>query len=165
MSARPLLSIIVAVSDNGVIGKDNQLPWHLSADLRYFKKQTVGKPVIMGRKTWESIGKVLPDRPNIVVSRNPAFKASGASVVSSLQAAIETAGDVAEIMVIGGEAIYAEALPLADRVYLTRVHVDVADGDARFPALDADQWRLRCENDLDSEGGQPACTFTQWSRV
>lgn len=165
MSSMPSISIIVAASDNDVIGKDNGLPWRLSVDLRYFKQRTLGKPVIMGRKTWQSIGKALPRRKNIVVSRNPAFEAPGAIVSDSLDAAIGAAGDVPEVMVIGGEAIYAEALERADRVYLTRVHVDIDDGDARFPALDTARWKLQCENYIPGEAGQPACTFAVWQRA
>ena len=165
MSGTPSIAIIVAVSDNGVIGKDNALPWRLSVDLRYFKKQTLGKPVIMGRKTWQSIGKALPGRQNIVVSRNAEFVAPGAFVAGGFDEAIALAGGVPEVMVIGGEAIYAEALERADRVYLTQVHVDVDGGDARFPALDPQHWQLHCDTHCPGEGGQPACTFTVWQRV
>lgn len=160
----PLISLIVAVSDDQVIGRNNALPWRLSADLRYFKKRTMGKPIVMGRKTWASIGRALPGRLNIVVTRDPTFEAEGATVVHSLDAAIDAAGDVDEIMIIGGETIYRSLLPSADRVYLTRVHVQVPDGDAHFPELDDGDWVQRCACQLPGENGQPDCTFTEWER-
>lgn len=165
MNAGPLLSMIVAVSDNGVIGRQNALPWRLSADLRYFKKRTMGKPIVMGRLTWDSIGKALPGRHNIVVTRDTAFEAADATVVHDLDRALEAAGDVEEIMIVGGEALYAAFLPHADRVYLTRVHVEVSDGDAHFPDLDLREWELTCSQPLAGESGQPDCTFTEWRRI
>ena len=135
-----MISLIVAASENGVIGRDGDLPWRLSDDLRRFKAVTMGKPIVMGRKTWESIGRPLPGRQNIVVSRQPGLKIEGADVVASPAAAVDVAAGAEEIMIIGGSEIYKLFLPLADRVYLTRVHADV-DGDARFPAL-GDDWRL-----------------------
>lgn len=159
-----MISLIVAVSDNHVIGKDNALPWHLSADLRHFKQQTLGKPIIMGRKTWQSIGKALPGRRNIVMSRDGRFDAQGAEVVDSLASAVALAGDAPEIMIIGGAAVYADAMPLAQRVLLTRVHVTVDDGDAFFPALDDAEWRSTCQHHLAGEQGQPACTFFVYER-
>lgn len=142
------LAVIVAAAENGVIGRNNALPWHLSEDLRYFKRVTMGKPIVMGRKTWESIGRPLPGRTNIVISRNPQFSAEGARVVPSLDAALALAEDIAlidgarELMVIGGAQIYAEALPRAARLYLTEVHAQV-EGDAYLPAVDWPQWRER----------------------
>ena len=165
MSDAPKLSLIVAVSDDGVIGRDGALPWRLSADLRYFKKRTMGKPVIMGRRTWASIGRPLPGRDNIVVTRNRAFDAPGATVVHDIESALDAAGDTSEIMIIGGETLYRALLPRADRVYLTRVHVAVPDGDARFPDLDPSQWTLVCSQFLAGEDGQPDCTFTEWQRT
>lgn len=135
-----MISLIVAASENGVIGRDGQLPWRLSDDLRHFKSITMGKPIVMGRKTWESIGKPLPGRRNIVISRQPGFVAAGCEVFSSVDDAVVATGDVDEIMVIGGSEIYALFLPVAQRVYLTRVHADV-DGDATLPSL-GDEWRL-----------------------
>lgn len=135
-----MISLIVAVSDNGVIGRDGDLPWRQSDDLKRFKAVTMGRPIVMGRKTWASIGRPLPGRQNIVVSRQPGLECEGADVVASAAAAIEAATDAEEVMIIGGSEIYALFLPLADRVYLTRVHADV-DGDARFAELD-DDWRL-----------------------
>jgi dihydrofolate reductase len=135
-----LHSLIVAAAENGVIGRGNQLPWHLPADLAHFKRTTLGHPVIMGRRTWESIGKPLPGRRNVVVSRTPGFAAPGCEVARDLASAYELVGDQAEAFVIGGTQLYEAALPGADRVYLTRVLANV-DGDARFPGLRPDAWR------------------------
>jgi len=140
------LAAIVAVSENGVIGRNNALPWYLPEDLRYFKRVTLGKPVVMGRKTWESIGKPLPGRDNIVISRTPAYQAEGATVVASLDEAVERAEAIAlidgvdELMVVGGAAIYAEALPRAQRLYLTLVHAEV-EGDTVLTGFDPKAWR------------------------
>lgn len=136
-----MISIIVAASENDVIGRQGELPWRLSDDLRHFKAITMGKPIVMGRKTWESIGRALPGRQNIVITRQDGFAADGCDVVGSLDGAIAVAGDVDEIMIIGGSQIYALALPLAQRLYITRVHADV-EGDASFPAVDATRWSL-----------------------
>lgn len=140
------LCVIVAAAQNGVIGRDNALPWHISADLQHFKRITLGKPVIMGRKTFDSIGRPLPGRANIVISRNPEYTVEGARVVATLEEAVSLARDIAlidgvqEIMVIGGADIYRLAIPMARRLYLTEVHADVA-GDARLPEVDWTQWR------------------------
>jgi dihydrofolate reductase len=139
---KPIVALIVAVAENGVIGRDNALPWRIPEDMKWFKARTMGKPCVMGRKTWESFPKrPLPGRTNIVVTRDPAYRAEGAVVVSSLQAALDVAAgeDPDEIMVLGGAEIYAQALPLADRIYLTSVHGEVA-GDTTFPPLDRAQW-------------------------
>ena len=139
------LALIVAQAKNRVIGVNNALPWYLPEDLKYFKRVTMAKPIIMGRKTYESIGKPLPGRMNIVVSRNAEFAPDGVTVVASLEAAIEQAECVCEIqgideaMVIGGAQIYAQALPLAHRLYLTQVRAEV-EGDAWFPAFAEEQW-------------------------
>lgn len=135
------VSLIVAASTNNVIGSDGTLPWHLPDDLRNFKRLTTGKPIVMGRKTFDSIGKPLPDRRNVVITRDPNYVASGCDVVTSPEAAFELLHDAAEVMIIGGSQIYAAFLPLADRVYLTRVHAEV-DGDAMFPELDTNEWAL-----------------------
>ena len=135
-----MLSIIVAASENNVIGREGALPWRLSEDLRRFKAITMGKPIVMGRKTWESIGRPLPGRQNIVITRQSDFAAEGCTVVSSIDQAIAAAGAADEIMIIGGSEIYALFLPRAQRVYLTRVHT-VIEGDASFPRLD-DAWVL-----------------------
>ena len=137
---------MVAVASNGVIGRDNALPWRLPEDLRYFKRTTLGKPVIMGRKTFESIGRPLPGRPNIVVSRSIDWTATGVTVVDSLASALASGQALAassgaeELMVIGGAQIYASALPLASRLYVTEVHAMV-DGDTWFPPLDPADWQ------------------------
>lgn len=140
------LALIAAYAQNRVVGIDNKLPWHLPEDLKYFKRCTSGKAIIMGRKTYESIGRPLPNRTNIVITRNPAFKADGVKIVTSLNDAIELAAavnevnGVDEIMVIGGAAIYELTLPMADRLYLTHVHAQV-EGDAYFPEVDFSNWR------------------------
>ncbi len=136
-----IVSIIAAMDRNRLIGNKNQLPWHLPADLAHFKKVTMGKPVIMGRKTYESIGRPLPGRTNIVLTRDPSFQADGVITTDSLAAAIELAGDADEVMIIGGGSIYELALPIADRLYLTYVE-NSFDGDAWFPEFDHSQWQL-----------------------
>jgi dihydrofolate reductase len=135
-------SLVVAMARNRVIGRDNALPWRLPADLAYFKRVTMGHPVIMGRRTYESIGKPLPGRLNIVVSRNPAFRAPGCTVVRSLDEAWEVAGEAPEVCVIGGTSIFAEALSVADRIHLTEVDADVP-GDTWFPEFDRSEWTER----------------------
>jgi dihydrofolate reductase len=140
------LSVILAAADNGVLGRDNALPWHLPEDLKYFKRVTLGKPVVMGRKTYESIGRPLPGRTNIVVSRNSEFNAEGVEVIASLREAIELAATIAdvdgqgELMVIGGAAIYSLAIPLAQRLYITEIH-DTPHGDVYLPKIEWSQWR------------------------
>ena len=135
-----LRSLIVARARNGAIGKDNGMPWHLPADLAHFKRTTLGHPVIMGRRTWESIGRALPGRRNIVVSRTPGYRAPGADVVTTLTEAWRAAAGTDEAFVIGGAQLYADALPDADRIYLTDV-VGELDGDTYFPVLAPEQWR------------------------
>ena len=135
----PRITLIAAVARNGVIGRDNQLPWRLPADLAHFKRATMGKPMIMGRKTWESLPGLLPHRSHIVVTRDRGYRAQGALVAHTLEEAVALAGG-AEVSVIGGAEIYAQALPLADRMLLTMVDVEV-DGDVCFPEFDAAQWR------------------------
>jgi len=137
---KPSLSLIVAYADNRVIGRDNDLPWKLPGDLAHFKRTTLGHPIIMGRKTWESLGRPLPGRTNIVVTRQAGYEATGAVVVASLQAALDTCLADESPFVIGGAQIYALALPLADRIVATEVHTE-AQGDAWFPALPAGQWQ------------------------
>lgn len=154
------LAAIVAQAENRVIGNQNRLPWHLPEDLKYFKSVTLGKPVIMGRKTFESIGRPLPGRPNIVVSRDQSYQPDGVDVVHSLEAAIERAeqlllingGD--EALLIGGAELYKQALDRVQRLYLTQVHAEV-EGDAWFPALDAGQWRTLGREDHAASGCNP----------
>ena len=135
------VSLIAAVAKNGVIGRDGKLPWHLPDDFRWFKAQTLGKPVVMGRKTWESLGRALPGRHNIVLTRRSGYAAPGATVVNTAEAALGAAGDAEEVMVIGGGDVFVMFLPQASRVYLTRVDA-VVEGDAWFPELEPDAWRL-----------------------
>lgn len=136
-----MLAIIVARADNGVIGRDNQLPWHLPADLKHFKSLTTGHPIVMGRRTFESIGKPLPNRTNIVVTRQTDWQGEGVEVAHSVLGALELARQFGEdVFVIGGAEIYREALPAVDTVYLTEVHHE-ADGDTVLPAFTADIWR------------------------
>jgi dihydrofolate reductase len=149
---RPRLTVIAAVAANGVIGKDNRMPWHLGEDLKHFKALTMGHPMIMGRKTWESLPGRLPGRPHIVVSRNPAYQAEGATVVTSLAAAIAAAGDTDEAFVIGGAELYGQALPIADRLQLTEIAADY-DGDAWFPDWDRNLWRQASRDARCSESG------------
>ncbi|MFK7798163.1 MAG: dihydrofolate reductase [Aureispira sp.] len=143
-----LISIIVGLGHDQVIGKNNDMPWHLSADLRYFAKTTKGHPIIMGRKCYESIGRPLPKRHNIIITRNKAFQAQGCVVVHSLEDALNEAAnyyqnnptDAPEVFVIGGGEIYQQALSTADRLYITYIDVRVEDGDVFFPAFDQNQW-------------------------
>lgn len=167
--ARPAISFVVARADNGVIGRDNALPWHLPADLRHFKRLTVGKPVVMGRKTFESIGKPLPGRHNIVMTRDPDWRAEGVTVVANLAEAVAAGGldprtRVEEVMIIGGAAVYADALPIATRVYLTEVH-DAPEGDTILPPFGADRWRETEREDHPAEDGRPAYSFVTLERV
>ena len=135
------ISLIVAAATNNVIGRDGALPWHLPDDLKRFRRLTVGKPIIMGRLTHESIGKPLPERQNIVISSCERLQADGCEVVNSPEAALAVAGDAEEVMVIGGARVYEQMLPMADRIYLTRVHADI-DGDTFFPDIDNDEWQI-----------------------
>jgi dihydrofolate reductase len=139
MNEVPQLTIVVAVAENGVIGKDNALLWHLPDDLRYFKRVTLGKPVVMGRKTYQAIGKPLPGRRNLVITRQTNLTLPGCEVVGSLDEAIARCAEVEELMIIGGAEIYAQALPRTQVIHLTRVHASFA-GDVTFPTLDSSQW-------------------------
>jgi dihydrofolate reductase len=134
------LSLVAAVDRNRLIGRDGGLPWHLPADLKRFKAITMGKPIIMGRRTHESIGRPLPGRRNIVLTRSKRYAAEGCEVFASLQGALDALNDLPEAMVVGGAALYVEALPLCRRLYLTEVDADLA-GDVYFPEFRADEWR------------------------
>jgi dihydrofolate reductase len=159
-----VISLIVAASTGNVIGVRGELPWRLPADLRRFKAITMGKPIVMGRLTWESVGRPLPGRHNIVISRQAGFEAEGCTVVDSPDAAVEAAGDAPEIMVIGGGHIYAAFLPRAKRIYLTRVHAEV-EGDAFFPDLDEDEWEVvESEAHAADDAGAPPYTFLTLER-
>jgi dihydrofolate reductase len=131
---------MVAMARNGVIGRDNQLPWHLPEDLKRFRARTVGKPVLMGRRTFESIGRPLPQRTNLILTRQPGFCPSGVQSVHSLDEALAASAGAAELVVIGGAEVYRAALPVARRIYLTRIEADVP-GDTCFPELDLRAWR------------------------
>ncbi|MEN8146585.1 MAG: type 3 dihydrofolate reductase [Campylobacterota bacterium] len=132
---RPKISIIVAMAKNRVIGRDNDMPWHLPADLQHFRKMTTGKPIIMGRKTYESIGRPLPKRQNIIVSRNAEYAVEGCDVVGSLEEAVECAGDVEEVMIIGGGFLYEQTINRADKLCLTFIDLEV-EGDTLFPSYE-----------------------------
>ncbi|MES9970832.1 MAG: type 3 dihydrofolate reductase [Candidatus Thiodiazotropha sp.] len=135
-----MISIIAAVAKNGVIGVNNSLPWRLPADLQHFKSLTMGKPIIMGRRTWESLPGLLPGRRHIVITHNPDYRAEGCEVVNSVDQALQVAGEVPEVMIVGGGGLYGQMLPRADRLYLTLVEISV-DGDAYFPEIDWDAWQ------------------------
>jgi len=160
-----MISIIVAASTNNVIGVQGELPWKISDDLKRFKQLTMGKPIVMGRLTWESIGRPLPGRQNIVITRQPDFLAEGCDVVASPVAALDVAGDAAEVMIIGGSQIYDLFLPKAGRLYVTRVHTEI-EGDAFFPAIDTDSWELvDREAFVASEANEFAFEFRTYERV
>ncbi len=144
------INLIAALTDDGVIGLENRLPWHLPADLKRFKKLTTGKPILMGRKTWESIGKPLPDRTNIVVSRDESFEAEGAVVARSIVEALAEVEDAEEIFVIGGSELYGQFMSRADRMYLTYVHADV-EGDTRFPEFNPADWTEKTRKDFTAD--------------
>ncbi|MGV3762971.1 dihydrofolate reductase [Parapedobacter sp.] len=141
---QPLVSAIVAAAENNAIGKDNQLLWHLPNDLRFFKRTTTGHTVIMGRKTYESVGKPLPNRRNIVITRQEGYTVQGAEVAHSLAEALGSCAGEDEVFVVGGAEVYRQALPITNRVYLTRVHATLP-GDSFFPELDKQRWRLVSE--------------------
>lgn len=148
---QPAISMIVARSRNHVIGRDNQMPWKISADLQFFKRVTMGFPVIMGRKTWESIGRPLPGRRNIVVSRNANLTLTGAEVVGSLDMALERLCDTPRVFVIGGEQLFTQAFPRADQLYITEIDMDVDDGDTFFKIPKPEEW-VEKERTPGSEG-------------
>ncbi len=157
------ISLIAAITPKLVIGNENQLPWQLPADLRYFKNMTLGKPIVMGRKTFESIGRALPGRRNIVVSRNRGYQAAGCDVVASVGDALAIDGE--EIMVIGGGKIYATALPYATRLYLTLIHQEFP-GDTYFPQWRADEWKeISREDHPADEKNSVAYSFVVLSRA
>ena len=140
MIGQPIVTLVAALARNRVIGRGNRLPWHLPADLAHFKRLTLDKPIVMGRRTWDSLPGLLPRRTHIVVSRDPTYRAPGALVVDSPEAAIAAAGAVPEVMVVGGAALYASLLPRAGRMELTLVEANL-EGDAWFPEWDPNQWR------------------------
>ena len=164
------LSLITALGENRVIGVDNSMPWHLPGDFKYFKATTLGKPIIMGRKTWDSLGRPLPGRLNIVVSRQTDLALEGAEVFPSLDTAVARAEawaleqGVDELMLIGGAQLYAQGLAHADRLYLTRVALS-PEGDAWFPEFDTNQWKLVSNLQNPAEGDKPAYNFEVWEKA
>jgi dihydrofolate reductase len=160
-----MISIIVAAAQNGAIGSNNRLPWHLPDDLKRFKALSLGKPIVMGRRTFDSIGRPLPGRTNIVVSRQAGLALEGVLVVQSLDAALAAAGSVPEIVVIGGAEIFRQVLPRTDTIHLTRVHALVV-GDVFFPELDPAQWReAAVEHHAADERHQYAFSFVTLQRI
>ncbi len=163
------LCLIAALAQNRVIGRDNQLPWHLPADLKHFKAKTLGKPIIMGRKTWDSLGRPLPGRLNLVVSRQAGLELAGAEVLPSLDTAIVRADEwareqgVDELMLIGGAQLYEQGLALAERLYLTRVALQ-PEGDAWFPAFDESDWQCSEREEQPALESAPAHCFETWLR-
>lgn len=160
-----IISIIAAMADNRVIGIENRLPWSLPADMKWFRQQTLGKPVLMGRKTYDSIGKPLPGRRNIVISRDSSLKLKGCEVVNSLKSALESCSGAEEIMIIGGASFYEQTLPHAHRLYLTQVHTEI-EGDAYFPEINHSEWQEveRTEHPADSHN-RFSYSFTVMQRI
>lgn len=162
---KPHISLIVARSRNGIIGKEGKLPWHLPEDLKFFKQTTMGRPVIMGRHTWESIGRPLPGRQNIVLTRDAAYKAEGATVVSSFDEALKHFGPDDIVFIIGGADLYRRALPLVDTAWVTEIEADV-EGDASFDPLNKDEWMLVWSENHPKTGDQPlGYKFQRFERV
>ena len=164
------LSLIAALGENRVIGVDNSMPWHLPGDFKYFKATTLGKPIIMGRKTWDSLGRPLPGRLNIVVSRQAGLQLEGAEVYPSLESAVVRAQEwanqqgVDEVMLIGGAQLYAQGMAQADRLYLTRVALS-PEGDAWFPEFDLTQWKLVSNIENPAVDDKPAYNFEVWEKA
>ena len=150
--AQPAISMIVARSQNHVIGRDNQMPWEISADLQFFKRVTMGHPVIMGRKTWESIGRPLPGRRNIVVSRNASYELAGAELASSLDEALNRLSEAPRVFVIGGEQLFMQAFDRADKLFITEIEMDVDGGDTFFEVPKESDWK-EVERTPGSENG------------
>ena len=160
----PLLSLVCAMDNKRLIGRDNQLPWHLPADLAIFKKTTLGKPIVMGRKTFESIGKPLPGRRNIVITMNRRWQAPGCDVVYSLEEAIELSSDSEEIMLIGGATLFEQSIERADKLYLTLIHAEF-EGDTWFPAFEQSDWQVASEVFFEADHENPhSFTFMEFIR-
>ena len=159
------VAIIVAMDKQGLIGRNNDLPWKLSADLKYFRRVTMGKPLVMGRNTHESIGRPLPGRKNIIVTSNANYHVDGCTVVSSLDQALLACDDAEEVMVMGGASLYEQLLPQADRVYLTHVNAEL-EGDTWFPQWNKDQWQeISREDHQADEKNQYPYSFVIYDRV
>lgn len=164
--SKPTVALVVAAAENYVIGANNTMPWHLPADLRNFKELTTGYPVVMGRKTYESIGKPLPNRTNIVITAKRDYQPEGVTVAHSLTEALQVAGNTAQVSIIGGATVYQEALErrLADIVYMTRIHAEF-DGDVYFPPLNAEHWSRVSERFHHKDTDNPYdFTFETWIR-
>lgn len=158
------IAIIVAMDQQGLIGRDNGLPWRISADLQYFRRTTMGKPIIMGRHTHESIGRPLPGRQNIVITTQPDYQAAGCDVVHSIDEALDLCRQQEEVMIMGGASLYQQALPLADTLYLTRVHVTL-NGDTWFPDWSAGDWALISREDHQADdNNEYDYSFMQYQR-
>lgn len=162
----PIISLIWAMDDNRLIGVENRLPWKLPADMKWFRRHTLGKTIVMGRKTFESFGsKPLPERTNIVVTRDEGYQAPGAIVVHSIDEALQAAAGEQEIFIIGGASFYEQMLPCADRLYITQVH-GTFTGDAWFPSFDMSRWRsVTSEESRVDEKNPYCCTFTIFERI
>lgn len=150
------ISLIAAMAENRVIGINNTLPWHLPADFKHFKSVTMGKPILMGRKTYESIGRPLPGRTNVIITNNSDYCAEGCEVVNSIDEALSLTSDQPEVMVIGGASFYQQTLPIAHKIYLTIIHHNF-EGDAHFVEFDQSQWREveRVDHEADEKNGYP----------
>ena len=158
------LSLIVAMDENRLIGRNNALPWHLPADLAYFKRTTMGKPVVMGRKTYESIGKPLPGRRNIVITGNAGFNAPGCEIADSIEAAMSLAHANDEVMLIGGASLYQQTIERATKLYITRIH-HAFDGDTWFPEFDLSAWKEEYRNDFEADhSNRYAYSFIKYVR-
>ena len=161
------ISLVVAASENNAIGKNNQLIWHLPNDLKFFKNTTWGFPVIMGRKSFESVNKPLPGRTNIVITTNPDWKAETVIVVNNLKDAIQKAAETnsKQIFIIGGGEIYKQSMDIADSIYITRVHVDV-EGDTFFPVIDESKWKLTSNQDFEADEKHAySYSFQIWEKI
>ena len=158
------LSLIVAMDKNRLIGADNDLPWRMPADLAFFKRTTMGKPIVMGRKTWESIGRPLPGRRNVVVTRDTGYSAEGCEIVNSIDAALELCAGEPEVMLIGGASLYRQSIARADCLYITRIH-HAFSGDTWFPDYDETEWRVEIREDYDADHSTPyAYSFIKFVR-
>lgn len=158
------VSLIVAMDENNLIGSDNGLPWQMPADLAFFKRTTMGKPIVMGRKTFESIGKPLAGRRNIVVTRDPSFSAEGCDVVNSIEAAIALCQEDEEVMLIGGASLYQQSFELATDLYITRIHHQF-EGDTWFPEFEKSEWKIENQENFEADHSNPyAYSFTKFVR-
>ncbi len=148
------LSLIWAMDSNRLIGSDNALPWHLPADLAFFKRTTLGKPILMGRKTYQSIGRPLPGRQNIVITRDPGFSVAGCDIAPGINAALRLCADAEEVMLIGGASLYEQAIGRASRLYITQIHGQF-EGDTWFPEFNLDDWNIESCEDFDADQTNP----------